>query len=116
MNKCKITVLKKTFDRELAEEYGVEGLTACPMLGEGDVFFADYACPQGFCDEAWKAVYQYVFSLAHGLGKDGALFYYGDWIRKPGVAICSCNDGLRPVIFKIERMDDEADVHYTPVG
>ncbi|MBQ3310498.1 TIGR04076 family protein, partial [bacterium] len=29
-------------------------------------------------------------------------FYYGDWIKTPGVAICSCNDGIRPVIFKIE--------------
>jgi hypothetical protein len=34
MNKCRITVLKKTFDKELAEEYGVEGLTKCPMLKE----------------------------------------------------------------------------------
>ncbi len=51
MKKVKITVLKTTFDEELAREYGA---------GEG-------------------------------------LFYYGDWIRKPGVAICSCNDGLRPV-------------------
>ena len=52
-------------------------------------------------NEAWKAIYQYVFTLAHG-GAIKELFYYGDWIRKPGVAICSCNDGLRPVIFKIE--------------
>ncbi len=100
MKKVKITVLKTTLDTELAAEYGAEGLTACPMLREGQVFYADYAKPEGLCDEAWKAIYQYVFALAHGAG-DG-LFYYGDWIRKPGVAICSCNDGLRPVIFKLE--------------
>ena len=69
MKKVKITVLKTTFDEELAREYGA---------GEG-------------------------------------LFYYGDWIRKPGVAICSCNDGLRPVIFKIERTDEVAGINYTPV-
>ena len=40
---------------------------------------ADYAKPEGFCDEAWKAVYQYAFALAHGAGE--GLFYYGDWIR-----------------------------------
>src|SRR5699024_5159929 len=100
MKKVKITVLKTTLDQELAAEYGAEGLTACPMMREGQVFYADYAKPEGLCDEAWKAIYQYVFALAHGAG-DG-LFYYGDWIRKPGVAICSCNDGLRPVIFKLE--------------
>lgn len=115
MNRCKITVLKTTFDAELSDEYGVEGLGPCPMLKAGQEFFADYACPDGFCDEAWKAIYQYVFALAHGTGADGGLFYYGDWIRKPGVAICSCNDGLRPVIFKIERTEEIATITYTPV-
>ena len=35
MKKVKITVLKTTFDRELAEEYGAVGLTACPMMRAG---------------------------------------------------------------------------------
>ncbi len=113
MNKCKITVLKKTFDEELAKEYGAEGLTACPMLKEGQVFYADYAKPEGFCDEAWKAIYQYVFALSHGA--ENQVFYFGDWIKTPGVAICSCNDGLRPVIFKIEATDDISEINYTPV-
>ena len=69
MKKCKITVLKTTLDKELAEEYGVPGLGACPMMKEGQVFYADYAKPEGFCDEAWKAVYQYVFALSHGAGE-----------------------------------------------
>ena len=113
MKKVKITVLKTTFDKELAEEYGAEGLTACLMMKEGQVFYADYAKPEGLCDEAWKAIYQYVFALAHGAGND--VFYYGDWIRKPGVAICSCNDGLRPVIFKLEATEEISEIDYTPV-
>lgn len=32
MKKVKITVLRKTLQEDLAREYGVEGLTACPML------------------------------------------------------------------------------------
>ena len=113
MKRVKITVLKTTFDTELAEEYGAEGLGPCPMMQAGQIFHADYAKPEHFCDEAWKAIYQYVFALAHGAGND--VFYYGDWIRKPGVAICSCNDGLRPVIFKLESTDEEAALNYTPV-
>ena len=113
MNKVKITVLKTTLDEGLAKQYGAEGLTACPMMREGQVFFADYAKPEGLCDEAWKAIYQYVFALAHGAGKD--VFYFGDWIRVPGVAICSCNDGLRPVIFKLEATDERSQIDYTPV-
>ena len=76
MKKVKITVLKTTLDKELAAEYGAEGLKACPMLKAGQVFYADYAKPEGFCDEAWKAIYQYAFALAHGAGN--GLFYYGD--------------------------------------
>ena len=113
MKKVKITVLRKTLQQDLAKEYGIEGLTACPMLREGQVFYADYAKPEGLCDEVWKAIYQYVFALAHGAGK--GLFYYGDWIREPGVAICCCNDGLRPVIFRLEATDEEAEIGYEPV-
>ena len=112
MKKVKITVLRKTLQQDLAAEYGAEGLGPCPMLREGQVFYADYAKPEGLCDEAWKAIYQYVFALAHGTNE---LFYYGDWIRKPGVAICACNDGLRPVIFKLEATDEESQIDYQPV-
>ncbi|MFQ9021931.1 MAG: TIGR04076 family protein [Parabacteroides merdae] len=106
--KVKITALKTTLDEQLAREYGAEGLTACPMLKEGQVFYADYAKPEGFCDEAWKAIYQYAFALSHGAGKKYSIMETG--IRKPGVAICSCNDGLRPVIFKLEATDEESEI------
>ena len=43
MKKVKITVLKTTLDEQLAREYGAEGLTACPMLKEGQDYYADYA-------------------------------------------------------------------------
>lgn len=36
-------------------------------------------------------------------------------VSKAGVAICGCNDGLRPVIFKIERAVEEANGACTPV-
>ena len=104
MKKCKITVLKTLFIEDLAKEYGAKGVGKCPVHTEGQVYYGDFKKPEGFCDEAWKAIYQYVFALAHG----SELFYYGDWIDKPGVVICSCNDGLRPVIFKVERTEEES--------
>ena len=51
--------------------------------------------------------------MAHGAGND--VFYFGDWIKKPGVAICSCNDGLRPVIMKLEATNESSNIDYTPV-
>ena len=107
MKKVKITILKTTFHEDLAKEYGVEGFGPCTAMKVGQVFYTDFAKPEGFCDEAWKAIYQYVFALAHGVGRDPAdLFYDGVWIKTPGVAICSCNDGLRPVIMKLEATDE----------
>ena len=105
MNKCKITVIKRCLEEDLVEKYGHEGFGKCPVHKEGDVFYTDFRKPEGFCDEAWKAIYQYVFSLASG----GSTFYFGDWIKEPGVAITCCNDGLRPVIFKIEKTDESVE-------
>ena len=101
MKKCKITVIKSHFDEELAKEYGAPGIGKCAIHKEGQVFYADYTKPDDFCDEAWNAIHQYVFALSHG----SEIFYSGEWVNKAGIAINSCNDGLRPVIFKIERMD-----------
>jgi len=105
MKKVRITILKTTLDEELVKEYGVEGLGSCPLMKKGQVFYGDFSKPDGFCDEAWKAIYQFVFALAHGAGAE--TLYYGDWVRTPGVAICSCNDGLRPVIMKLESTEEE---------
>ena len=106
MNKCKITVIKRCLDEELVKEYGYEGFGKCPAHKEGDVFYSDFRKPEGFCDEAWKAIYQYAFALASG----GDTFYFSDWVKEPGVAISCCNDGLRPVIFKIERTDESVEI------
>lgn len=103
MEKCKIEVIKTMFNEDLAQEYACKGIGKCPFHKVGDVFYGDYAKPEGLCDEAWKAIYQYVFAISHGSG----VFYNGDWIDKPGVAICSCNDGIRPVIFKVSQITEE---------
>lgn len=110
MKKVEITVFKTFLDKKLAAEYSSKGLTFCSMLKENQMFYADYETPEGFCDEAWKAIYQYVFALVHGVGKE--LFCYGDWIRKSDVAVSNCNNGLRPIIFKCEVVEEETEIGY----
>jgi len=46
---------------------------------------------------------------------DDALLY-GDWIQTTGVSINSCNDGIRAVIFKIIRINEESDNLYMSDG
>lgn len=106
MKEVKITVLKTAFYEDLAKEYGVKELVPCSIMKEGQVFYADRTKPDGFCDGAWRSIYQYVFALANGGGKEG--FFYNDWVKEPGVAISCCNDGFRPVIFKLEATDKES--------
>lgn len=89
----------------LGDETGVQELAPCSIMKEGQIFYADRARPEGFCDGAWRSIYQYVFALANGGGKEG--FFYNDWAKEPGAAISCCNDGFRPVILKLEATDEE---------
>ncbi|EOY7644387.1 TIGR04076 family protein [Campylobacter upsaliensis] len=107
MYKVKIEVIKTHFDENLAKEFGVDSV--CPMHKVGESFISlGFDKPQGFCDEAWKAIYQYVFALAHNDREN--VFYFKDWIKKPGIAINSCNDEIRPVIFKLTRLVSKAQI------
>ena len=53
--------------------------------------------PDGFCDWAWADIHRDVVSVMFG----GSY----PWIREPRTAITCCTDGLRPVIFKVERIE-----------
>ena len=105
MKKVKITVLRSTFNEDFARDYGMPGLQPCSIMKEGQVFYAGLGKPEGFCDGAWRTIHPYVFALANGAKH----FYFNDWVRLPGVAITCCNDGLRPVFFKLEATDEEVE-------
>lgn len=88
----------------MVKDYGVEGLELCGALKEGQVFYSGLGKPEGFCDGASHAIYPYVFALANGAK---GFWFNNSWMRHEGVAIACCNDGLRPVFFKLESTDEE---------
>lgn len=49
--------------------------------------------------EAWDAISRYIYTGMQG----GSIMK--DWMRDENTMITCCNDGPRPVIFKIERID-----------
>lgn len=100
MKRVKITVLKCTRN-EFADQYGVEGLGKCPWHHEVDVFIFDREKPAGLCEDAWIALERYVFALSFG-----ATEFWEGWLKEPGAVINCCNDGMRPVIFKLEALED----------
>ena len=53
-----------------------------------------------FCAEAWDAISRYVYAALQG----GVIMR--GWTNDEKVMIACCNDGTRPVIFKIERVDE----------
>ena len=100
MARCRITVLKCTFDRELKEQYIPDpdyGL--CPYFQPGQVFWYDGGedRPEGFgCRVGWKSIRD----EAAGMTRPQPAFLEG----RPHV-VC-CNDGCRPVIFLLEHVAD----------
>lgn len=104
MPEIKITVLRRAVNEDLQEEYGHEELEAeCPILDEGQEFTIDpeeFDVPDGFCAWAWDAIVDNITVLAFG-----GDFGVWNWSEDKDVAIVCCNDGLRPVYFKLEKME-----------
>ena len=102
MSKCKVTVLKRMFNREVVDEYLADdckgGYGPCDRVRDGQEFVVEKAdvMPEGFCAWAWADIQRDVFAVMFGADIS--------WIKGGNKAIASCTDGLRPVIFKIERM------------
>jgi len=94
----KITVLKKLETGAVLKEFGGEGVeAACPSVKLGQEFISKgIAMPAGFCSWAWADIQRDVAHLALG----------GDfpWIKQKGKMVSCCTDGLRPVLFKLERI------------
>ena len=101
--KCKITVLKTNLNEDLAKEYCQNEVTACPLFSEGQEFIAGFEKPEGFCDWAWNDIHKFVAVLLSG--GNFSKGHFKGWMRDDKTMIAYCTDGIRPVTFKIERID-----------
>lgn len=106
-HKVKITVLRRECYQDLQEEYLADPKSgACQFFKDGQEFIVtpeNYMQMMNgtFCAEAWDAINRYVYTALNG----GAIMK--GWTNDERVMIACCNDGTRPVIFKIERVDEE---------
>ena len=106
---CKITVLDTKVFPELQGKYLANPKSGkCPFFNVGDTFVLKRTAEQDdfyhlmngkFCGEAWDAISRYVYSALQG----GSIMR--SWTNDDRMMIACCNDGTRPVIFKIERID-----------
>lgn len=108
-HECKITVLETKLFKDLQEKYLANSDSGvCPFFKVGDTFILKRNSEQDdfyhlmngkFCGEAWDAISRYVYCALQG----GSIME--NWTNDERVMIACCNDGTRPVIFKIERID-----------
>lgn len=102
-SKYKITVLKKEVDDELATEYCQNDVTSCPIFEVGQEFITGFEKPDGFCDWAWNDIFRFVtVFLAGGNFSSGN---FEGWMKDDKTMITCCTDAIRPVTFKIERIE-----------
>jgi uncharacterized repeat protein (TIGR04076 family) len=61
-----------------------------------------HECPEGFCSWAYADIQKDIVDLHYDSPP-----YYDQWFKGNRVNYVSCTNGLAPVIFKIERVEDE---------
>jgi uncharacterized repeat protein (TIGR04076 family) len=103
--KCKITVLKRTLNQDLVDEYMDDpgDFGPCPSYHDGQEFVLEspFDVPEGFCPSAWASICNDILAIATGSNPP--------WMNRPGTTIAGCSDWFRPVIFKVERLPSPAE-------
>ena len=107
--KCRVTVIDKKCFPELQRKYLADPKSGeCPFYSVGDTFlFERYGDEDTFwregngtqCAEAWDCISRYIYTALQGGSS------MRNWTNDEHMMIACCNDGTRPVIFKIERLD-----------
>jgi len=87
----KISVLKRTYEKEIVEKLKTGPRERCTRFQDGQEFTvtSQWAMPENFCAWAYADIRTYI-PMVLGQGNP--------------IAVC-CTDGYRPVFFKVERVE-----------
>ena len=102
MAKVKITVVKKVHNKDLFGDKPPIPFNMAPECNKvelGQEFISESGeCPQGFCSWAFADIQRDITHLRFG----------GDYpsMEEKGTCLSCCTDGVRPVIFKLERIEE----------
>ncbi len=104
MYDCKITVIKRTVNRDIISEYlkdEYQEAKACERFKDGQEFTISkenrYKPPEDFCEWAWADIRHDLLTLAYG--------GHVPHMKNENENIVGCTDWFRPVYFKIERIE-----------
>ena len=101
--KVKITILKTLYHEDLIDEYLLPEKKAsygpCYRFKVGQEYIIDsFEIPKDFCPWAWADIHKSILPIMFNADLPVSI--------KPGLIIASCTDGLRPVVFKIENIEE----------
>ena len=103
MAKVKITVVKRLNFNEIHGDSDL-GCSAeldpvCDQFSEGQEFVTDMTTvPEGFCPGAFADIFRFISGLRSGANYP--------WMNEQGKVLVCCTDGFRPVVFRLERIQD----------
>jgi uncharacterized repeat protein (TIGR04076 family) len=103
MSTYKITVLKRMYNQDIVNEYSLPGYNTspCTRFVEGQEFVLNgNQRPQNFRDWAWNDIHKVLLTLR----KQGN---FAPWMKDGNTIIACCTDGLKPVVFKVERIEEQ---------
>jgi uncharacterized repeat protein (TIGR04076 family) len=106
MAKVRITVVQRTVHKDLFDRYVNKARAPrmgepCALWKDGQQFIVEGfpAKPAGFpCDWAWTDIQRDVAMLLFGASPP--------WMVGPGMSLPCCSDGVRPVSFLVERIEN----------
>jgi uncharacterized repeat protein (TIGR04076 family) len=100
-SKCKVTVVKRAYDKELVDNYlsNPDNFSVCEIVKDNQEFIisSPFEMPENMCAYAWADIRPFILAIASG-GTFG-------FMKDRNSALATCTDPLRPVIFKITRME-----------
>ncbi|MFW9916920.1 MAG: TIGR04076 family protein [Candidatus Thorarchaeota archaeon] len=99
--KLKITIVKKFSPEEVfghkVKRTSGELVPLCGLEEREYIVEHQFKMPQDFCGKAWQDISRELSILWYGVDYD---------YTEPYTIYATCTDGIRPVVFKIQPLDD----------
>lgn len=100
-HQCKVSVVKRGVNKDLADTHirYPDKLAVCNRVEDGQTYIVTnpYEMPEGICAWAWADIRHFILAVATGSTSE--------FMKDEYTTLATCTDPLRPVVFKIERMD-----------
>ena len=108
-HQVRITVFKRGYEQDLADRFLANPQTGkCSIFQDGQTFlvtkenYDNFPYENHCCVAAWDVIKNKVYAALQG-----GTFYWAGWMKDQRQQILCCDDGVRPVVFLLEKSAQE---------